>query len=459
MLLGYLVLALALFAVWVIGFHLGGYELFAPISITPLAMLLGTILAAIGTRSWNNVALGPEAIAIILFGTISFVAGCELFSKVICGNGRAFRGVLAERPAYEFGANSNNRKYWFLLALVIIIAVLHMYEIMRLADTSDWTQFSEVAKQVRNDTSSVFSSTGISLDTGFPLYDRVLSKIRAAIGVVSAAAIPYEFIVRRRSFSQTIPVILTFLVAAAMSLVSGGRGGVVTLALIMFLSLALSLQWRDGAKRSSMRTAIYCLAGGAALALLFYAMGFVVGRNPTGGIVGYLSFYLGAGVPSLEKVLDTPLMEYALTGFNTLHDQYYLLAKIGLVGHVPAYGSQFVLIGDYSSNVYTFAYRYYIDFGMPGVIVLSAVSGLSFTMLYKIALSCIHRPAVFFCYCTIGVQLFDIMRDEKLFAAVLTANTAVTLALGVLITLWLYDPRFSLIKRTIALPPMAKEAA
>lgn len=459
MVLGYMVLILALLVVWALGFRLGGYELFAPISAMPLAMLLGAILAAIGITSWNSVSLGPTTTAIIVLGTLSFVIGCVFCSEVMLGRGRAFRGFMYERTTLDFGAKSDNVKYWILLVLVIVIAVLHMCEIMKLGGSSDWTQFTEVAKRVRYSTSSVFSSQGISLEDGFPIYDRILSKIRAGIGVVSAAAIPYELVVRRRSVGQVLPVILTFLVAAAMSLVSGGRGGVVNLALIMFLSLSLSWQWRDGARRTSWRTACCCLFGGVGLAVLFYGMGFVVSRIPSGGVVEYLTFYLGAGVPSLEMVLDAPLADNGLIGFNTFHDQYYLLAKLGLMKNVPAYGSQFFDLGGHASNVFTFAYRYYIDFGMLGVILLSGLSGICFTFLYRLASENMHRPAIFFCYCTIGVLLFDIMRDEKLFAAVLTANTVVTLALAAVISLWLYDPRTSITKRMLSAAPWIEEAA
>lgn len=459
MLTGYLLLLLALLLIWVLGFALSDYELLAPASLVPLAMIASVVLAVLGMGGWNDVTLTFNAISVTALGTASFVLGCLLFNKVIVADGRGLRGILRTERHTQLDVSGDNAKYWILLAVMVVLTLLHMSEMVKLYGGDLVAGFSQIAKEVRQSTSSVFSSQGISLEDGFPLYDRVLSKIRSAIGIISAAALPYESIVHRRRLRSLVPIVLTLLTSCAMTLISGSRSGMINTVFIFATSLFLCWQWREGALSAAKRMAAVFAVGVVVLPAAFYLSGFLVGRAPSAGAFDYITFYLGCPVPSLEKVMAQGIPATGVVGFNTFHEQYYLLNKLGAVGPMPAYGWFFLDIGEHPSNVFTFAYRFYADFGYLGTLLLGAATGIGFTALYRLACENIHRPAVLFCYATIGATLFDIMRDEKFFTSVLTANAVLTFAIVAVVTAWLYNDRIRFDRRVLVATPWKGEAA
>lgn len=432
----YAITFIALVAIAITSYILEGYELLSPSMMACISMCMCVLLAIVGLGTWNIVDLGPTVAASVIIGTAMFSVGSAIARQLFYKKGNI--------KQYMNNNVINNRitmspwSIWALIAIMAIIGAMHISQMEALAKEMNipYNGIIDLGRQLREITNSVFSNDTSGFDAGFPLWDRGLTKVRTAFNYIAAGLLAYEIYQQNRGIGL-IASIVFFIEACVLSLIEGGRSGALmycVACITVFWLLCVNNDGQNGAKHSfrvvtkmSKKFFSWGIVLGAIVMILFYFSGSLVGRSAKGGVLGYLSFYLGCGLPSFQSLLDSGTTPYNIPGFNTFHEQLLFLSKFGLINNLPGYGSYFVRLGDYSSNVFTFAYRYYADFGLAGVGILSAITGFCYGTMYRTARAAFNHSFTYgfifsVLYARVGCQLIDICRDEKFFATFLTPN-------------------------------------
>lgn len=443
----YVILLIGLVIITIIAFYLSHYELLSPMTLVPLGFVLAAVLALIGTSSWNHVELQWNASTIIMVGCIAFVSGCycvECFPK---RSGKISQPNKSANLPMSDNYVEAYVKYAILVAIILGAIILRVYETYRLGNQFGlkYQSYADLATQVRQHTASFNSNDNIRFGVGFSVIERQMEKIGFLAGYISVFLLISNLMNHTTDKRRLINVALSslsLLASCIFVLVCGVRAN------IMYYCMAALLIWFVLVLREKKHTAIW-LSMRLLLVLIplffiavvgFYVAGKLIGRVPSSGPVEYISFYLGAGIPSLQWLLDHIGSVTDVTGSFTLHGIYSLLYKVGIINDLHVYSIQWVNLEGHNSNIFTMFGRYYLDFGWLGVIILSALSGVVYTFLYRWAKHT-NAPLVIMLFAWMGVNLFDMAREEYLFSRFLSSTKLVTLALLILST-WIMTTSF-----------------
>lgn len=204
----------------------------------------------------------------------------------------------------------------------------------------------------------------------------------------------YEyFIFRKKNFIYLI----FFIIPITISLLEGGREGVVVIILtffiIMYLLWLINNNWKKvvSLKLFLMISSILIL-----FLILFSSVGlYILGRNEqfekslniTENIFRQISIYVGAPLKLLDMYMYTDYSMNNLTGgMSTFRNIYIFLGKYFNINEwiVPiSFGGEFRIDnGQLLGNVYTMFRPYIQDFGYIGLIILTILMGLIMGYMY-----------------------------------------------------------------------------
>lgn len=445
----YWVLLAGLLIITAIAFRISDYELLSPMTLVPLGFVMAAALALIGTSSWNHVALRRNALAIIVIGCAAFVAGCycvDWFAKRRESN-QPQQSKTSEL-AITSGSVETYVKYAILIALILAAIALRIHETYRLGDQwgLEYHGFNDLSAQVRQRTGIIFTTQNIQLDVGFSVLERQMEKVvcmSGYIGVFLLVASVMNGKAGKKRFIEAGCAAILVLLSCFFMLLCNSRGQVLyyfMAALLVWFVLALR-QGKHAAMQLSVRLLLvliplfFVAVGG------FYAAGKLIGRNPSAGPVEYISFYLGAGIPSLQWLCDHIGSVAAAPGTFTLYGIYTFLYKFGIIDNLHIFSIHWLNLGGHNSNVFTAFASYYVDFRWLGVVIFAALSGVGYTLLYRWA-KCTKYPAFFVIFAWVNTYLFDVVREEFLFSRFLSSSSLVKLILLVLGT-WFMTTSFT----------------
>lgn len=430
----YFILLLLLIITWVLIFRQSGYDLVSPVSLFLLGMIIATLLAIIGTSSWNSNQLTIEVLFVVILGAISVVLGSFVAMRFY-PTADSF-----ERPKHlrEQKHKYSLIKYLLVISIIVFSIGLRIVETYRIAEELgvDTSNFNLMAKAVRNATATIFTTNALKDGPNYSFILRQLGKFVSASAYVSSFLFAHE-LAKNGATKKALPPFIFFFSACAYVLLTGSRGDFFYYA-IAFFTAFVATKIYFGADRKKI--SLYACSIGALLALVgslaFYGLGFLVGRAPSSGIIEYISFYFGGGIPSLQLLLDQGASAVSIVGTRTFYNIFSLLYRLNIVSDLPIYSLAWVDCGGHSSNIFTFAARYYLDFGFVGVITLSFGVGTFTTLLYKKATQHLN-PVLMSFVGYISAYIFDMAREEFFYSRLLSLNMVGTFFLMAAITLFL----------------------
>jgi oligosaccharide repeat unit polymerase len=437
----YPLLLVCLLGLLVVSWQLSGHEALSPMVLNTLMFTVAAALCLVGLSSWNVVELQWDGFSIVLFGSVCFVGGCLLADRASAreSHPKHVRSTRLWLP--KLAESVPNWKFIVLFAIMLLAVVVRIKETVDLANASGKTfdSFMSMASYVRMNTMSSFSTDSIRFGEGFSIVERQLEKVVKVVGYVSVL-LAVKALVDKTPRKLIWPVACLG-ISLLFVLLAGGRGSfaftiVSGLFAYYFLSIYRGKKVRRVSKAIIKAAAVIALIG----VPLFFLSSALIGRKASMGPVGYVSFYLGAGIPSLQHALDSGITSAQYLGMNTFYGVYTLLYKIGILRDIPAYASNFIYLEGHGSNIYTMYYRYFADFGCMGVVLLSALCGFIYTKLFSWVKRSRSLIAIA-CFMPIGCYLFDLEREEFLFSRGFTTNFVIQLVLLALCVLWLTWPK------------------
>lgn len=412
---------------------LNGFEIVSPVSLMLLGLSLADALAIIGRGSWNCFGLSFRVFLIVVTGSVALLLGSFLANRTsipIYGRVASESGHLSKTTFVALW------KYIVLMLLVIVAIALRMSETYRLANELgvDTSSYSAAAKAVRSAYAAINSSDGMQAGKGFSFLSKQMGKVESCVTYIAVYLLARAFVNRNKK-----EIGASFVLVAACwcyVIISGSRGDMLYQG-IAFAVILYILLLRNGypVKKLTLR---FFLAGavlGVILSVGFWLSSALVGRKASSGFVEYISFYFGCGLPSFESILESGDVPQATPGLRTFYYIFALLYRFGIVSSYPSYSITWVTLGTHPSNIFSGFARYYLDFGIVGMIILSFISSFILTKVYRFAKNTAGCIAIilagYFC-----AQCFDFAREEYLFSRFFSTSSVVWLFILVVLVLF-----------------------
>ena len=427
----YIVLLVVLLAIWVTSFMASGYELMSPVPLALLGLCVSVTLSIVGLFTWNHVELRWEGFSVVATGSVSLLAGSALANRLV-GKKMTHLPHADETSGYV----ASVWKYYLVMVILVLAIGVRVTETYRIGAEigADLSSYPAVAKAVRNELAGFMSSEGIRAGVGFSFLERQLEKVATVSGYVSAYLIATHLTARKRR--ETILSVAMMALACCFCLVTGSRGTALYYAIAFAVCLYICRVRLGWPKRESVRFFLAGIVVACVAVPLFVLSGAVVGRSVSSGLVEYASFYYGCGTPALQQVLNTGDLQQLAPGVRSFYYLFSVPYKIGLISDYPSYSIAWVDMGGYGCNIFTGFARYYLDFGIMGVVALSVLAALFMTVLYRFARS-MGLPVLVVLAGYLGAYAFDFAREEFIFSKLLSPTQFVSVSLMLLITLFL----------------------
>ena len=428
----YIVLTLALLAIAFCLVRFLHFRIISPSVIIAAMSAASSLLAAIGLSSWNTETdLNLLTCAIVIIGVISLALG-ELSLKHII---RRLKPKTALEPEKQPKKSSEKPILlpWFVYGVIILIyATTIILVIKNLNDIclshSDCTATSLTGKiNFYRFHTSLFSSDPIKFD----FITRQLVRICSVLSAISAYIFVHNCFCQTKTKAKlklALPYLLPSILALVVALLQSSRGGATVPIAELIIIYAAHLFQHQTARKATfklLREGLIILA----IALpVFYISLPLVGRQTNTNFVQYISFYIGCPIPSLNRYVTNGALpaDNDYPGQNSFRGLYKFTNRLSITEEKREESLPFISLNGMRSNVYTGFYRFFTDFGILGVALLSYLVGLGYGLLCYLAL---HKRQAFFLifYSMFAASIIDFVRDETFFGTFLTTTTVISL--------------------------------
>ena len=196
-----------------------------------------------------------------------------------------------------------------------------------------------------------------------------------------------------------------------------GRMALLCLVVYLIIVTGIIYQRKHGLEwQANKRLLMMLLLGGVAFIGLFLVMGMLTGKglSDTKSPLMVIAHYAGLSIPAFGKAVDMPVLEDGYIGSHTMIGIYRVLEKLGLSLPEVETFLPFTQIGGIDTNVYTAQWRYFMDFGLVGMLAILWLMGVGYTFLYNYIKTFEYRPFLIMFYGIIAVPLFLSSIDERL---------------------------------------------
>ena len=213
------------------------------------------------------------------------------------------------------------------------------------------------------------------------------------------------------------------------SILTGGRMPIIRLLIGGIFGYLFFYYYSKRKKRFSIKIYLRLIIIGVGGLLGFSAISSLVGRNYNGSILYYITSYLGGSIPLFDLFLEKPVT-HLVFGYETfpsvlsfLKRNFNILPNVVILVNKEFRSLNGLQIG----NVYTALRAYIADFGYVGMVLLTAIHSLFYSLFYK----CIKTKSNFnkkismkiliYMYMIHAVYLMSV--DDRFYSDLVSINT------------------------------------
>lgn len=402
-------------------------DILSPSFIFSFMFTVSILSAIIAQNFWNDVEIGPIVFWIPIISVVSAFCG-ELVV-------RGIRHLKLKKHAKDKEKEiklkrivvppAANIAFYIFLAIVIFLLIKEMSEI-----TGVGNNIPEMINKYRTMT-PLFNAD--SSDISISTFLVQLVRVANLLGMFSLFIIINNLLLKDRIKNIIVYAGIVFLASIIMLFVAG-RSCLIQYAIFGFgIAVVLRRKTKGNSKKEiknrKRKTIRLTIASVGIVTILFYLIMPLIGRAQVGGPVGYVTFYLGNPLPSLQRLIDNDKLEHSASfGQESLNSSRGILSKFGIETDHSAYQdtwSDFYYHEDKSqimaSNTFTGMKPYFVDWGWVGVIICQVIFGVVFTILYFAATD--HNKV--FIYIIYGMFLINVVtqvNSEKMFSVISISN-------------------------------------
>ena len=371
------------------------YDLGEPAILVCGMFFAAALLAAFQFKNWKLNQYGGDACAVIITGVISFLLFSFLAYKTVFKIGNHTLNIYQNLEGFS-RIDLSIYGYLFMLGITTFFAALFfIYYLRSVSGGSLAVMISSYKSLFRAD-----------VEQRVPAYVNLSIKMIAFIAYLSSFVFAVQVIskeYRRKDIVFLYPVLLHIVI----SLLTANRGELLSLIFAIFVFCYITEQrkrnWSIIVINKYIKRAI---VAGVIVVILFWSMAFSMGTANKGvdnNFLLYICNYISGALASIDLYLKQGGKACEWFGqetFVTLNNNLSRLFHTTMSNRTLEfrYGNGYAVV-----NIYTSFRRFFHDFGLAGVVILSGIQGFVFTKLYqsiriKPYYSSVDFLIAFYCY-------------------------------------------------------------
>lgn len=366
-----LFLSLSLSVLW----RIYDKDILSPIILIHISFIGALLLFLSGAERLEIKSFSPETAYLLAAGIISFSFGGMCAALSIHNRKRPYSGMVIHVPI-------EIKEYYYILLIVFSIIVAYVqyrHEVSVYGYAS--MGFTAVISSYR-DQSVIGEVEG-------NLFVALSSRIVYVIQTMLIFTLCYNKIVCKEKIKHPIIVTIYLIILAVTTFImAGSRGSIFRLLFQTLFSLSICYNFQSvcknkGRKLKKLRGSKVWIVTATYIALisipLFFYVGVLQGKKyDEMTLIEPIENYFSYGLIHLNHTVETGVYKGSEWGQWSFAGFYSMMNKFG--AHYPSFDS----VPFYSryGNTLTLFGRWYQDFGYVGVIIMSIVSGMFFSILY-----------------------------------------------------------------------------
>lgn len=361
-----------------------------------IGILIAFLLFLLGTLaySWNNSLFAPAFISNVLWGT--FVLLYNITNNGLYPLGEKFYiGILLWSILFTFGCWLIQAKQFSASDFIPSKLVLNIYFCLVLllapiAMIKIYQKAAEGPTDILFFNLRLLSTNPEDFDFSLGIYGYVYSL--AAISLLA------EFLANKGKIYKNIKIIILIILNVGLSILTVSRTSFFFLVVSIFIIYAFKTKVK-------LKHFVYVFGG---IVFLFVGMTFLKDSFDDGVNIGDSFFlYLFSGMAAFETLRPAP-EDYDF-GANVFRIFYAIGKSMGLHTEPVSNILEYVSVPE-KTNVYTFLYPFYRDFGYLGIVIFGFLYGLLFQFMYINAHLNKGYYLLFYSY-LVSVLLFQFLGD------------------------------------------------
>lgn len=150
--------------------------------------------------------------------------------------------------------------------------------------------------------------------------------------------------------------------------------------------------------------------------IIFSLAGLLTGKTQSKSVFEMISIYTGSSLPALDIYINSPKIPNKYFGEHTLFTVHKILRIFGNT-QIPQLTStyDFVYFGDIKTNIYTPIRRYFEDFGLFGLYLITFIFGKFYGIFFYCASYKKNNFFILILYATFSYPLFMFSIDDVFF--------------------------------------------
>lgn len=239
--------------------------------------------------------------------------------------------------------------------------------------------------------------------------------------VYASIVIQYLVLNQKTSLWWKILHYLPIIIYGFCSILTGGRNPLINLCLAIIVMYFIKQRQFNGRRLLKFKTICKLVLGGTVALILFSSFRGMVGRTSDDTTFDYLAMYIGAPIKLFDLFVNSVQVTQKVVGQETFS------AFLGDIGKsVGNSNLEFRSNNGFGlGNVYTPFRRYYSDFGIYGLVLLTAIQSFFYSFYYskivKKRISGIDPFTILYAYLFVGVAYYSV--DERLYTYFLSWYT------------------------------------
>ncbi|MBU5477621.1 oligosaccharide repeat unit polymerase [Eubacterium sp. MSJ-13] len=437
--MAFIIFYLFLYLLLAVSWNLSKHDILSPNVLICASFIGGSTMYILGSSRLQVQDFTFTTTVYLIIGLVLFIVGCE-FCKLIVKSTRKYSD---SRQYMAFNDNDINpiklpTYFYFVFALLVIFtAVLQTYYIKKM-----------VGGSIISALSIYRSETLVEGNNGNTLV-KLLSRIIYGIQPVLLFVICYNKCIAKKKFRYPLFIcVAAILYMALLYLIDGSRGKIFSVFFQYLFAFTLSLNYGgsiskryvSSSKRRGNRFWIKAVILIAAVgAPLFYYGGVIGGRNYSQisafqSVENYFSYGLIRINLIISKVNNVASENWGQWSFSGI---YSLLNKMHLVSGVSY--DYFPFYKNYGNTITIFG-RWYVDFGVCGIIVMAFITGIFYSYFYyRLKYTPSRKTAAYYSCLYVFLYSAVIMASyDDWFRSVITLNGIFQIVILRLIIKWIY---------------------
>lgn len=376
----YICLIIILFIITGVTFLIFNRELLCPAVVVSAVFTFCTAFGCLKYNDWQLRVYSQQAVQCIITGILSFILA-SLIATLTFATMSGDKSIEEER---SLGDIDNRYVLVSIILSLLYMVLLYIYE-KRVVNSAGFQ--SETLSKLINSFYTIKNSTYLSQIYKLPSWLTYYGYYMLGNSVVFC----YSFIVdliNNGYNRKKLPYLIIISTYPIYSVLTSSRLDLLLLVFeiiyLVYFSLNTKYNWD-----AWINYRIIGLLGCLVIAILgfFVISAVLLGRKDsldTFDPINYVSIYVSGGVRNLDLYMKDIVTGESFFGKETFPSIYRALYNRNGTGLLYSATLEFRSIeGTNTGNIYTAFRRYYADFGMLGVVILTGMLGILFSVLYE----------------------------------------------------------------------------